>query len=63
MKSLRGAWSWVTIAALFLLPSVALSEVSVQLDSHGNFKRTWRAWRQRRINIRDVQTAVEGSAP
>jgi len=33
------------------------------LVSLGNFKRTWRAWRQRRINIRDVQTAVEGSAP
>ena len=41
MKSLRGACSWVTIAVLFLLPSVALAEVSVQLDGHGNFKRTW----------------------
>jgi hypothetical protein len=41
MRRLRGTWSWVTIAALFLLPSLALAEVSVQLDGQGKFKRTW----------------------
>ena len=41
---------------------VRMLKVLYYLVSLGNFKRTWRAWRQRRINIRDVQSAVEGSA-
>jgi hypothetical protein len=41
MNRLRGTRSWTTVAALLLLPSVALAEVSVQLDSRGNYKRYW----------------------
>ncbi len=41
MNRLRGARSWVMVAALLLLPSLALAEISVQLDGRGNYRRTW----------------------
>jgi hypothetical protein len=41
MNRLRGTRSLVTVAALLLLPCVALAEVSVQLDGRGHYKRYW----------------------
>src|SRR5262245_46940678 len=41
MRRLRGARIPLTIAAVLLVPAVALAEVSVQLDGRGNFKRLW----------------------
>ena len=41
---------------------VRMLKVLYYLVSLGNFRRTFRAWKQRRINIRDVQSVVEGSA-
>lgn len=41
MSRLRGIRSWLAVAALVLLPSTVLAEVSVQLDAHGNYKRYW----------------------
>jgi hypothetical protein len=40
MNRMRGTLPWVVVAAL-LLPSLALAEVSVQLDGRGNYKRYW----------------------
>jgi len=37
-------------------------KVLYYLVSLGNFSRTWRAWKQRRLNIRDVEAAAEVSA-
>ena len=39
MSVLRGIRFWFAVAALLVLPSTVLAEVSVQVDSHGNFKR------------------------
>ena len=39
MSVLRGIRSWFAIAALAVLPSTVLAEVSVQVDSQGNYKR------------------------
>jgi hypothetical protein len=41
MKRLRGVRYLMTVAAILLLPAVALAEVSVQLDNRGRFKRFW----------------------
>jgi hypothetical protein len=41
MSKLRGVRSCFTVAALLVLPSVALAEVSVQLDGHGTYRRFW----------------------
>jgi len=39
MKRLRGSRQWAVVAVLALLPSLALAEVSVQVDARGNYKR------------------------
>jgi len=39
MRRLCGSRRWVVVAVLALLPSLALAEVSAQLDARGNFKR------------------------
>ena len=67
MNRLRGTRSWATAAALLLFPSMVLAEVSVQLDSLGNYKRfvyltvgkgrtavVWRQMRARRSEERRV---------
>lgn len=41
MNRRREFRSWLMISALLLLPSLALAEVSVQLDGRGNYKRYW----------------------
>jgi len=61
MSVLRGIRSWFAVAALLILPSTVLAEVSVQVDSHGNFKRYFYltggrgrssfVWRQVRPNL------------
>jgi hypothetical protein len=59
MSRLRGIRSWLAVAALVLLPSTVLAEVSVQLDAHGNYKRYWYLvagrgssyWRQVRAHL------------
>jgi len=39
MNRLHGSRRWGVVAILALLPSLALAEVSAQLDARGNFKR------------------------
>ena len=39
MKRLRGSGLWIIVTVLALLPSLALAEVSAQLDARGKFKR------------------------
>jgi hypothetical protein len=39
MSTLRGIRSWFAVAALLVLPSTVLAEVSIQVDGHGNYKR------------------------
>lgn len=61
MNRLRGTRSWATVAALLLFPSMVLAEVSVQVDSLGNYKRfvyltvgkgrTAVVWRQMRARL------------
>ena len=61
MSVLRGIRSWFAVAALLVLPSTALAEVSVMVDAHGHFKRLFYVtggngrssfvWRQVRPNL------------
>jgi len=39
MSVKRGIRSWFAVAALLVLPSTVLAELSVQVDSQGNYKR------------------------
>jgi hypothetical protein len=41
MNARRGLRSSIVLATLLIVPTLALAEVSVQLDSRGNFKRFW----------------------
>ena len=50
MKRLRGSGLWIIVTVLALLPSLALAEVSAQLDARGKFKRFYYLTRKRDLS-------------